>query len=138
MGSKIGNVLWNACKLVVLFFVVGALLSYALPTFAGWAVPTSTLATVGIAHEPLYLGLMFAGFGALDAVLHPVADWLFDGKKSEAKAEAAPTKEPNITINIAREPSLAPAPAIEYREDHAAQLAEERTRPSEEILPFKR
>ena len=90
----------------LLFFAVGAALSYALPYFASVAGISSSL---GAVTSPVYLGLMFGGFGALDAVMRPAFDWLFDKNTVQTQ-----TTQPPVII---RETAPALAPQIHIQQN---------------------
>ena len=131
MESQVGKILWNATKAGALFFAVGAALSFALPYFATIAGVTGSL---GAATNPVYLGLMFGGFGALDAAFRPAADYLFGKHESSANQQmpiaSEPAKQQTIIVNM--------QPAVELEDkrhaNHAKLIVAERQQESDGII----
>ena len=112
MESQFGKMLWNAAKLGALFFVVGALLSYAVPYFAFISTFSPNMAAaitaVGVGHNPIYLGLLFGGFGVLDAVVRPAADYIFGKDAPETTHQPVIIREntPSQQVHIHQAPQL--------------------------------
>ncbi len=121
------EMLWNATKLGLLFFAVGAVLAAALPYVAvatGLAETTALATSTLHIASPVWLGIIFGGFGVLDAALRPAFDYMF-GKNPPQDGTANISRAAETHIHIHKD-----APAMEFDNcascDHAKQVKEQR------------
>jgi hypothetical protein len=146
MESQMGKILWNATKMGLLYFAVGAALAYAVPyigVLAGVGAAnvsaTTTALTAAtkileVSANPVYLGLLFGGFGVLAAALTPTVDFLF-GKDGENQAQAAQKSEirretaPVVQVHIHHD-----APNEEKTVNFSHKIKNEREQQVKEIM----
>lgn len=156
MESGIGKTALNIVKMGLLFFAVGAILSYAVPYIGvaagiGAANVTATITplmaaaqALDAAANPIYLGLLFGGFGALDAAMRPVFDWVFGGGQSEVQeVSVSRTVQKEIVSPHEARVSVQPevARGVENDKGHETskfqeKLANQRAQQQAEILTF--
>lgn len=118
MESKFWQVLWNATKMGVLMFAVGAALAAVAPYIAmavGVEGATSYAAAqtaLNLSASPAWLGAFFGAFGVLNATFNPIADWLFGKDKDASMVQTASqpthTQEPvkSQTVNVIIQPAV--------------------------------
>jgi hypothetical protein len=105
-------------------FVVGALLALAAPVLAygiGMAPSVGAAAAMlGSNASPMWMGVFFGAFGAIDAAVRPIIGQMM-GEKPEA---AAPAAQASVKTAVALQPEMGQETA--YRERLEAERVAEK------------
>lgn len=113
-----GNFLKRAIKGFVTLAIVGSLLAVAAPYMAAAAgLEASALGLSALSSQPLWTGLYFGGFGAINAALAPVVDKLLGKSFKDQPLH-------KDTVGAAPAAAIAHGHVVGHAIGHAADLAE--------------